>query len=113
MTNRAGQRGMSFASLLIALLTLGALYLGYGRLHGLLGKQTSHTTPLDTSRDAACHANRQLIARSIVMWAVDHPGVAPTLSDLENAGVRIPSCPETGTYEIVGRQVLCTQHPAR
>jgi hypothetical protein len=104
---------MSFASLLIALLALGALYLGYGRLQGLVGQQTSHTTALDTSRDAACRANRQLIERSIVMWAVDHPDATPTLADLEAAGERIPTCPDAGTYEIVGRQVLCTRHPAR
>jgi hypothetical protein len=101
---------MSFASLLIVLLSMGALYLGYGRLQGLIGEQTSSRTPLDTSRDAVCSANRHLIERAMVMWAVDHPGGAPTLSGLSTAGVRIPACPDRGTYEIVGRDVRCTQH---
>ena len=110
MTDRTRQRGMSFASLLIVLLSMGALYLGYGRLQGLVGEQTSDRTPLDTSRNAACSANRHLIERAMVMWSVDHPGAVPTLSDLSTAGVRIPTCPDTGAYEIAGREVRCTQH---
>ena len=76
---------------------------GSGRSTGIVA--------IDTSRVVACRTQRQNIERDITMWDVDHPNEAPSIAALERDGLRVPSCPEGGRYEIAGRSVHCSKHP--
>ena len=101
---------MGLVVVLIALLIAAALYFGYFKLQGAMSEKSGPMAALDASRAVACRVNRQNIERDITMWSVNHPDEVPTLAALQADGLRIPSCPEGGRYDIVGRAVQCSKH---
>ena len=101
---------MSFVAVLVALLIAAALYFGYFKMQGAMGQKSTGVAALDASRAVACRVNRQNIERDIAMWSVNHPDDPPTLGALQADGLRIPSCPEGGRYDVVGREVHCSVH---
>jgi hypothetical protein len=105
-----GQLGFSFVAVLLALLIAAALYFGYFHLQSITGERAKGIAAIDAARAITCRTNRQTIEREIVLWSVNHPDEAPTLAALQADGLRIPSCPEGGRYEIVGREVHCSVH---
>ena len=105
-----GQRGFSFVAVLLALLIAAALYFGYFHLQSISGERAKGIAAIDAARAVTCRTNRQTIERGIVLWSVNHPDEAPTLAALQAEGLQIPSCPEGGRYEIVGREVHCSVH---
>jgi competence protein ComGC len=113
MTPRAlirNQHGFGFVSVLLALLIVAFLYFGYFKMQSATSERASGVTAIGASRAVACRTNRQQIERDITMWSVDHPDEQPTLGALQASGIRVPSCPEGGTYDIVGHDVLCSLH---
>jgi hypothetical protein len=102
--------GFSFVAVLLALLIAAALYFGYFHFQSITGERVKGIAAIDASRAVACRINRQNIERDIQLWAVNHPGESPTLAALQAEGLRIPSCPEGGRYEIVGQRVTCSVH---
>ena len=110
VTGKRGQQGIGFVAVLLALLIAAVLYLGYFKLQGATGERSTGVRAIDASRAVACRTNRQTIERDIAVWSVNHPDEPPTLAGLEAEGLRIPSCPEGGRYEIVGREVRCSVH---
>ena len=107
----SNEHGVGLVAILLALLVAAALYLGYFRFQGAMNERASGQNALDASRSVACRTNRQMIERDLVMWSVDHPDRPPTLADLAASGIRVPSCPEGGRYDLVGREVRCSKHP--
>jgi len=107
---RHSERGFSIVAVLLILLILGALYVGYRELHSVATVQQPPLAALDASRAFACKTNRQTVEREIQMWLVDHPGETPNLAALAAAGIRLPSCPEGGTYSLDGVTVRCSKH---
>lgn len=106
----SNQRGFSFVAVLLALLIVAFLYFGYFKMQSATSERASGVTAISASRAVACRTNRQQLERDIVMWSVDHPDDQPTLAALQAAGIRIPSCPEGGRYDIDGREVHCSVH---
>jgi competence protein ComGC len=106
----SNQRGFSFVAVLFALLIVAFLYFGYFKMQNATSERASGVTAISASRAVACRTNRQQLERDIVMWSVDHPDDQPTLAALQAAGIRIPSCPEGGRYDIDGREVHCSVH---
>jgi hypothetical protein len=104
------QRGLSFVAVLLALLIAAALYFGYFRMQGAMSGRSTGVAAIDASRAVACRTQRQQIERDITMWAVNHPDDPPSIAALQADGIRIPSCPEGGRYDIVGREVRCSVH---
>ncbi len=104
------QRGMSFVTVLVAMLILAALYFGYFKLPNVGGERAGPVVALDNSKAVACRTNRQNIERSIQLWSVDHPGEQPTIRALQSGGIHIPSCPQGGRYTIVDHEVHCSVH---
>jgi len=104
-------RGFSFAAVLFALLIAAVLYFGYFKMQNAGSDRAKGVSALDASRAVACRTNRQNLERDIELWAVNHPDEAPTLAGLRAEGIRIPSCPAGGRYELVGRSVHCSVHP--
>jgi 23S rRNA C2498 (ribose-2'-O)-methylase RlmM len=104
------ERGVSFTAVLVALLIGAALYLGYFGFHDRAAQRSVGITAIDTSRTVACRSNRQTLERALIAWSATHEGESPTLEALAADGVRIPSCPEGGTYSLVGREVRCSLH---
>jgi len=105
------QRGSSFVSLLLVLVILAALYFGYFGLPQIGSERSKGKTAIDSSRAVACRVQRQQIERDIEMWKVSHPDEQPTLASLRASGLRVPSCPEGGRYDIVEGSVHCSIHP--
>jgi len=105
------QRGVGLVAVLIAMLIAAALYFGYFKLQSSMSERSTSVTAIGASRAVACRTQRQDIERNIVLWSVNHDGEAPTFAALEAEGFRIPSCPEGGRYELVGREVHCSKHP--
>jgi len=97
-------------AVLLALLIAAALYFGYFHFQSVTGEHAKGIAAIEATRAVACRTNRQSIERDIQLWAVNHPGETPTLAALQAEGLRIPSCPEGGRYEIVGQQVQCSVH---
>jgi hypothetical protein len=110
VTAGLGQRGVGFVAVLLALLIAAVLYLGYFKLQDATSQRSTGLSAIDVSRAVACRTNRQNIERDIALWSVNHPDEQPTLAALQAEGLRIPSCPEGGRYEIVGREVHCSVH---
>ena len=104
------QQGFAFISVLLALLIAAALYFGYFKMQGSGNERSTGIAAINTSRSVACRTNRQTIEREIAMWEVDHPNQPPTIAALEASGLRVPSCPEGGHYDIAGREVHCSLH---
>jgi len=111
MNRLSSQRGFGFVALLLALFIAAVLYFGYFHFQGAMSERGTAQTALDGARAVACRTNRQMIERDIVIWSADHPDRQPTLDDLAASGIHVPSCPEGGRYEIVGREVHCSKHP--
>jgi hypothetical protein len=105
------QRGMSFVTVLLALLIALAAYFGYFTARDTAGSRPGSLAALDGSRAAACRANRQMIERDLVAWAQMHDGETPTLDALAAGGVHVPSCPDAGSYRMAGGSVRCSKHP--
>ena len=105
------QRGVSFVAVLVAMLIAAALYFGYFKLGSGTSERSVGITAIGSSRAVACRTQRQNIERDITMWSVNHDGETPTFAALEADGHHIPSCPEGGRYELVGREVHCSKHP--
>jgi hypothetical protein len=104
------EQGFSFVAVLLALLIAAALYFGYFHFQSPTGEHAKGIAAIEAAHAVACRANRQNIEREIQLWAVNHPGEAPTFAALEAEGLRIPSCPDGGRYEIVGNEVHCSVH---
>ena len=104
------QRGLSFVSILLALLIAAALYFGYFRFANPTAERSKGITAINSTRDVACRTQRQQIERDIVMWRVNHPDDEASVAALRSDGIRIPSCPEGGTYSISGGSVSCSVH---
>ena len=105
------QRGMGLLAILVALLIAAALYLGYLRLADGGGERAVGVRAIDAGRAVACRVQRQELERDLVAWAVSHPDDVPSLSALDADGLRVPSCPEGGRYNLVGQSVTCSVHP--
>ncbi len=104
------QHGFGFVSILLTLLILAVLYFGYFKMQGTNERATG-INAINASRGVACRTQRQNLEREIAMWSINHPDEPPTLAALQADHVRIPSCPEGGRYDIVGREVHCSVHP--
>jgi type II secretory pathway component PulJ len=109
-THHWRQGGFSFVSVLLALLIAAALYFGYSAFHASSTERRTGLAAINATREVACRTNRQNIERDIALWSVNHPGETPSLAALEADGLRIPTCPEGGRYEIVGTHVQCSVH---
>lgn len=105
-----GQSGLTFVAVLLALLIAAALYFGYFHMQSGTAEHAKGLSAIDASRAIVCRTNRQMIKQSIALWSVNHPGEAPTIAALQAEGLRIPSCPEGGRYEIAGNDVHCSVH---
>lgn len=105
------QRGVSLVAVLMAMLVAAALYFGYFKLQSSMSERSNMVSPIGASRTVACRTQRQDIERNITLWSVNHDGETPTFAALEAEGFHIPSCPEGGRYELVGREVHCSKHP--
>ncbi len=105
------QAGFSFVSILLALLIAAALYFGYFHFQNTGSEHAKGIAALDATRAVACRTNRQNIERAIALWAVNHPGENASIAALQADGIRIPTCPEGGRYDIVGQEVRCSVHP--
>jgi competence protein ComGC len=103
--------GFSTVSVLIAMAIVALLYFGYFKVNSTVSEKKVGIAAIDASRAVACRANRQTVERAIVMWSVNHPDDVPSLEALERDGIHVPSCPEGGSYELVGREVHCSKHP--
>lgn len=104
------QRGVGLVAVLLALLIAAALYFGYFGFQGTSHERRSGLVAINASREVACRTNRQNIERDIALWSVNHPGETPTLAALQADGLRIPTCPEGGRYELTGTAVHCSVH---
>lgn len=109
-TRDVRQSGFTFVAVLLALLVAAALYFGYLHMQSGSGDRAKGLSAIDASRAVACRTNRQNIERDIALWSVNHPGETPTLAALQAEGLRLPTCPEGGRYEIAGDGVQCSIH---
>lgn len=103
-------RGVSFMSVLAALVIIGLLYLGYFKMQSMTNEVEVGQTAIDASRSVACRTQRQAFDREITMFLQVHPDTPPTLEGLEGSGIRVPSCPEGGTYSLAGQHLECSLH---
>jgi hypothetical protein len=103
------QRGASFVGVLAALLIGALLYFGYFKMQDSGAEHSKGIAAIDASKEVACRTQRQNIERDIMMWKASHDG-EPSLSALRADGIRIPSCPEGGRYDIVHGSVRCSKH---
>ncbi len=104
------QRGVGFIAVLLALLIAAALYFGYFKMHSAMRPSGTGITAINAATAVACRTNRQNIERDITMWSVNHPNEQPSFAALQAEGIHIPTCPEGGRYDLVGRQVRCSVH---
>jgi competence protein ComGC len=107
---RGDQRGFTFVAILLALLIAAALYFGYFRMQSAMRGGSTAVSAINAARAVACRTNRQNIERAVAMWSVNHPDERPSLAALEAEGSHVPTCPEGGRYELVGRAVHCSVH---
>jgi hypothetical protein len=107
----ASPSGMSFVSMLLALVILAALYFGYFHFQSGVVDIKKGETAIDRSRDFACRMNRQTIERELTLWRANHEGETPTLEALAAAKSSLPRCPEGGRYSLEGSHVQCSIHP--
>ena len=98
-------------ALLIVLVIIAILY---GSQMGWRGTPDPGTAQysIERSQDAACTANRSVMATSIMAWSVSHPGEKPTIEAMRASGASVPRCPKGGVYTIGedGRTVYCSLH---
>jgi competence protein ComGC len=106
----SSERGLTFISVVVALVIIGALYYGYLGQYGMKEEITRGGVAQTAGRGIACQMNRQAIERAILTWSMSHPGKQPTLKDLENDGIPINRCPEGGRFKVEGKKVSCSLH---
>lgn len=104
------QRGSALAAVLVAMLIAVMLYFVYFEGKKSTGERTGGQTAIDAAQNVACRSTRQLIERDIDLWSVGHPGEPPTLEALARSGLRVPTCPQGGSYSLVDRHVECSLH---
>jgi hypothetical protein len=105
------EKGVSFITILIALVLVGALY--WVIMTPSSAKKASSgalLTARKTSQDAACQMNRLALEKMLVTWSATHPGETPTLEALKRDQVVFQPCPEGGQFELRGNKVFCTLH---
>lgn len=107
----SSERGLGAIALVLALLVAALLYLGYVQMSATMNATKTTVAAVDNTRAFACKANRQTVEREIQMWLVNHPGETPSLAGLDSDGVHVATCPEGGTYGLVGMHVTCSKHP--
>ena len=104
-------RGFTFVSVPMALLIVAVLYFGYFHMAANEGAKSVGIQSLQTSKAIACRTQRQQIERDVQMYAATHDDVPPrSLDDLAQSGIRVPSCPEGGRYQLSGSHVICSLH---
>ena len=106
-------RGMSFVSVLAAMLILVVLYFGYFRMQSMTSERSVGATAIDAGRLVACRTQRRAAESGIALWFADHPNETPDLARLERDGVEIPRCAEGGTYSLEGKHLRCSLHDDR
>jgi len=104
------QHGMSFVSVLAAMLILVVLYFGYFKLQSMSSERAVGKTAIDAGRAVACRTQRRAAEREIEIWVAQNPDQAPTLALLESDRIHIPSCPEDGAYSLEGKRLRCSIH---
>ena len=104
------QRGIGVIAVILALLVVAILYLGYFQMQSAMSQKKTTVTAIDNTRAFACRTNRQTVEREVQMWLVNHPGETPSFAALEADGAHLATCPEGGTYTLVGAQVRCSKH---
>jgi competence protein ComGC len=103
-------RGLSFVSILLALVIIGALYFGYFRMSATKNEKAVGIQSIQVSKAAACRTQRQQVERDIQSYMASHDAAPGSLGDLERDGIRIPNCPEGGRYALAGTHVTCSVH---
>jgi competence protein ComGC len=106
---RSRQAGNSLIVVLAALLIVALLYLGRWGNEAVKSEVTTAVETIDRSREAACRTQRKQIERDVQAWTVNHDE-APTIDAMQSSGIRVPSCPEGGSYSISGGRVHCSVH---
>jgi hypothetical protein len=106
----SSQRGLGAIALILALLVAALLYVGYVQMNSTTPAIKTTVAAVDNTRAFACKTNRQTVEREIQMWLVNHPGETPTFDSLESDGVHMATCPEGGTYALVGMHLTCSKH---
>ncbi len=106
------EQGLTFISVVVALVIIGAFYYGYLGQYGMKEELTRGGVAQTAGRGIACQMNRQAIERAILTWTMSHPGKEPSLKDLERDGIPINRCPEGGRFKVEGKKVSCSLHSA-
>lgn len=106
----SSERGLGAIALFLALLVAALLYVGYVQMSSTMSTTKTTVTAVDNTRAFACKTNRQTVEREIQMWLVNHPGETPSFDGLESDSVHVATCPEGGTYALVGLHVTCSKH---
>ena len=104
------QRGSAVTSVAALVGLVGLLYVVYINLQVTGEQATKGMETKAVSQGVACMSNRQAIRLSITTWSVTHPGVEPTLEDLQKDGIHITSCPDGGRFTLEGGKVSCSIH---
>ena len=84
------QRGSAVTSVAALVGLVGLLYVVYINLQVTGEQATKGMETQAVSQGVACMSNRQAIGLSITTWSVTHPGVEPTLEDLQTSLKRLP-----------------------
>jgi hypothetical protein len=74
------------------------------------GEGFAPTNVLARSHEVACLAQRRQVERDVMMFVASHPDKMPTIVNLEDAGIRVPWCPDGGDYRVERQSVLCSEH---
>jgi len=104
------QDGFTLIAVLLALLIAAALYFGYFKMQSTMSARSTGVSAIDAAGAVACRSNRQNVERDVAMWSVNHPDEMPSFHALEAEGIHIPTCPQGGRYELLGRGVRCSVH---
>ena len=104
------ERGMSFFSIVAALLVIGVLYAGYFNLSDGGSTMSKGGVVQDASQAMSCGMNRRSIEQAMTRWEITHPDQQPTIERLERDGILVKQCPEGGQLTIEGKKVLCSVH---
>lgn len=109
---RHSESGLSFLSILLALLIIGLLYFSIGGpgLSSVENSVSEAKTVKTSGNLLACEMNRKAVEKELMTWSVTHPGERATIEKLRAAGVYIPACPDGGRISIEGRSVICSKH---
>jgi hypothetical protein len=111
-SRRQSQSGLSFLSVLLALLIIGLLYFWIGGpgLSTAVPQASERSTVKKSGNLLACQMNRRAIEKELMTWSVTHPGERPTIEKLRAGGVYVPACPDGGKLSIRDGKVICSVH---